>query len=74
MHPVRGMCHALRFVECVMCRDLWNVLCTRSRSTNVFYNGINGYKLVNAHNFFIQIVLVIKWFSSLSLWCKDSIP
>lgn len=41
-----------------------NILCTRSRSINVLCNAINGSNLVSAHNYFIQIVLIIKWFFS----------
>jgi hypothetical protein len=66
-------CYAPRFIKCVMHQDLWNVLCTRSTNVlctlyiNVFCNEINGYELVNAHNYFIQIMHVIKWSSSLSM-------
>jgi hypothetical protein len=30
-------------------------------------------KLVSAHNYFIHIMFVIKWSSSLSLWSQDPI-
>jgi hypothetical protein len=38
MHPISGMCYAPRSVECVRCRNMLNVLCTRF--TNVFYDEI----------------------------------
>jgi hypothetical protein len=58
-----------------------NLLCTKSKpinvlstkSTNVFCNEINRPEFVSAHNHFIQIMHVIKWSSSLTLWCQNSI-
>ena len=60
-----------------MHQDLLNALCTRTTNVfctiyvNVFCNEINGYELVNAHNYFIQIMHVIKWSSSLSMRCQN---
>ena len=51
--------------------NMWNVLC--AISTNIFYNEIKASELVSVHNYFIQTVYVIKWYSSLSLLCQASI-
>ena len=71
-------CTKFRIVSCMRSR---NVLCTKSRSQNVTFtksknvvwNKISRSELVSVHNYFIQIVLIVKWSSSLSLWCWDFI-
>ena len=79
------MCYANEIYKCVMYQNMWNVLCTgsksrsinvlctRLRSKNVLCNKINIFGLVNTHNYFTQIIHVIKWSSSLSLCNQHSI-
>ena len=42
-------------------------MCHAANQKNVVCNKINGSKLVSVHDYFIQIILRVKWSSSLSL-------
>ena len=80
--------HCTQIPNCVILTRYANMLCTEicgmhyapnpnlemwyAPDPKVLCNKINGYKLVNAHKHFIQILLVIKWDSSLSLWYQGS--
>jgi hypothetical protein len=56
------MCCVPKYVECIM-HHIHK--CNMQRNQQI--------RLVSAYNYFIQIMHVIKWSSSLSMWCRDFI-
>ena len=53
----------------MVCTEICECVMHLSKCTNVLCSKTDGS--ISVHNYVIQIVLVIKWYSFLSTWCQD---